>query len=147
MPPLTVTFINPLASPLQKGSLPELEVLKTGGSEIVKASILWQPFASVTVTSYEPCTSPFSILFAPLVPDDQLYVNGATPSIGFAVAEPVASPLQATLVAVTLGIISFGSVTTSEEEMVQPLLSVTKRVYVPSHNPEIEEEVEPVFQA
>jgi hypothetical protein len=101
-----------------------------------------QPFASVTVTVYEPAISPVAV--EPVPPEgDHAYVYAPVPPDAITDAEPVFPPLHNTFVCVPAVVIAVGCVMVKVFVVVQPFASVVVHVYVPAHNAVAVEPVPP----
>src|SRR5215213_10037149 len=84
------------------------------------------PLASVTVKVYEPAASPVCT---------GVMVYGPVPPVGVITTDPVLAPLQSTLVTAVVAVIGAGWVIVTGTWSVQPLASVTVKVYEPAASP------------
>ena len=99
VPPLGVMMTEPVAPPLQATLVTAVVAVMTVGSVIVTGTVMEQPFASVTVNVWLPAVKPVCA---------GVIVNGAVPPAGVMITEPVAPPLQATLVMAVVAVRATG---------------------------------------
>lgn len=111
------------------------DAASAGGSVNVTDAVVMQPFASVTVTVYDPAIS--AVAVAPVPPAGaHEYEYGAVPPEAVTVAEPLLPPKQrmfAELVIVAPGPPVFA--TFAVAVVVHPLASVIVTVYDPAISP------------
>ena len=96
VPPVTLEVAVPFDAALHNASVEKVDTASVVGCDTVVVDVAEHPFASVTVTEYEPAASPDKFaVFAPLL---QLYVNGDVPPVTLDVAVPFDAALQSTSV-------------------------------------------------
>src|SRR5215212_7980991 len=93
---------------------------------MVTGTCIEQPLASVTVKVYQP---------APTLVCEGVIVYGPVPPVGVITTDPVLAPLQSTLVIEVVTVIGAGWVIVTGTWSVQPLASVTVKVYEPAASP------------
>ena len=127
MPAVTFTVALPVLSPLQFMLLPADAVIEGPPAlDTAAVAVLVHPFASVTVTVYEPATR-----FDAVAPDPpvglQRYVSAPVPPLAFTEADPFAEPHVAA-VDVVAAVIAGGSVIVMFAALIHPVASVTVTV-------------------
>jgi hypothetical protein len=136
VPPDATTVALPLQTALQVTFTCDCVAVITGGCVIVAVAVAVHPFASVTVTVYEPAMSVFAV--APVPPDGaHAYVYGAVPPATVTVAEPLLPPKQVTFVEAEMLAVGPPELGTfAIAVVVHPRESVTVTVYEPASNPD-----------
>src|ERR1035437_5138207 len=125
-PPDGVMTTDPVDAPLQSTLVIAVVAVIAVGCVIVIATVVAHPFASVTVNVCSPAASPVCT---------GVMVYGNTPPDGVMTTDPVAAPLQTTLVIAVVAVIAVGCVIVTGTVIVQLFASFTVNVYDPAASP------------
>ena len=138
-------FADPSQEPAQLASFEVELAANVAGSLMVTEEVAVHPFASVTVSVYDPAHR--LLMVAVVAPLLQAYVYGAVPTLTVVFADPSQEPAQLASFEVALAVNVAGSLMVTEEVAVHPFASVTVSVYDPAHRLLMFAVVAPLLQA